>query len=323
VLADTLLPGKSTRLSYMTTIGSAALDGDGVNRAYGLALGPTGDTVKAPVSAVAVVVRPGIFTDHGIVIGKIFFEENENGSQEFSEAGIAGVELWMEDGTHIITGNDGKFSLPDVKPGQHVIRVDQRTLPAGSTLLPDGTESAGSGATRFIRLVEGGVARADFHVRPPRQASLELSVAPFTPSGRLRASFVVRCATKHLPSTIVLIDTLPKGLLYDMHSLTLNGSSIAGTRGLSRSLRLELPVRPLESLDTVSVALVSDSSYTKRVGVMRPTLVLSYPQRRDAVFRTVETFSVPANGSFGSLTPQRAKEAAVTATAEQRKKGSD
>src|ERR1035438_4607854 len=41
------------------------------------------------------------------------------------EVGVKGVELWMEDGTRITTGDDGKFSLPNVKPGQHVLRVNE------------------------------------------------------------------------------------------------------------------------------------------------------------------------------------------------------
>jgi uncharacterized repeat protein (TIGR01451 family) len=307
VLPDTLAPGKSTRLSYMTTLGSGSMDGDGVNHAYGLAQSLGGDTVRSLVASISVVVRPGIFTDHGIVIGKVFFEENENGVQDYGENGIAGVELWMEDGTHIITGDDGKYSLPDVKPGQHVIRIDQRTLPAGSTVLAIESESAGKGTTRFVRLVDGGIARADFHVRPPHQASLAASVSPSPATGQIQASFVIKCRTKPLPSMIALADTLPRGLSYDMQSLTLNGSPVAGLTGQTRMLYLELPIGQADSLDSVRVNIVRDTSFVKRVGVMRPKLVVSYPRRRDAVFGTVETFAIPGPAEFGSLTERKGK----------------
>jgi uncharacterized repeat protein (TIGR01451 family) len=322
VLGDTLAPGKSTRLSYMTQIGSAAMDGNGVNHAFGIAQSLTGDTVKSAVASVGVVVRPGIFTDHGIVIGKVFFEEVENGSQEYGENGIAGVELWMEDGTHIITGDDGKYSLPDVKPGQHVIRIDQRTLPAGSTVLAMESESAGRGSSRFIRLVEGGIARADFHIRPPHQASIEAKVASPTTSGQLPASFIIKCRTHPLPSAIVLADTLPTGLLYDMQSLTLNGATIAGLNGQSRTLHVALPVGLADTVDTVNVNIVRDTAFAKRVGVMRPKLVLSYPLRRDAVFGTVETFAVPGATDYGSLKPVQANGDAYRSTENKGKKGS-
>ncbi len=322
VLADSLQPGKSTRLSYMASIGSGAMDGDGVNHAFGIAQNLAGDTVQSAVASVGVVVRPGIFTDHGIVIGKVFFDELENGVQDYGEAGIAGVELWMEDGTHIITGDDGKYSLPDVKPGQHVIRMDQRTLPAGSMPLALETESAGDGTTRFIRLVDGGVARADFHVRPPQQASVQLSVSSAPPSGQLQASFVMQCAGTPLPSAMVLVDTLPRGLLYDLGSLQLNGSPLPGFNGQSRLLRVDLAARPDGSCDTVRVGIVRDSSFTKRVGVARPKLVISYPHHRDAVFGTVETFAVPGSPVLGSLAPGHAESDASDKITQQESRGS-
>ena len=310
-LSDTLGAGKSARLTYMATVGSGAMDGDGINHAYGLADNLAGDTIQSAVTSAGVVVRPGIFTDHGIVIGKVFFDELEDGVQEYAEPGIAGVELWMEDGTHIITGQDGKYSLPDVKPGQHVIRIDRRTLPAGSTPLAMQSESAGDGSTRFIRLVDGGVARADFHIRPPQQASLQMTVAPDRDSGQPRASFVIRCAAAPMPSAIALVDTLPLGLMYDLGSLRLNGSPLPGYTGHSRSLRVEFPSRPAPSprrdgegyIDSVKVNIIRDSTFMKRVGVVRPKLIVSYPHRRDAVFGTVETFALHGSPVLGSASP--------------------
>jgi len=321
-LPDTLGPGKTTHLSYMVTIGSGAMEGDGVNHASGIAYDIAGDSVQSAVASASVAVRPGVFTDHGIVIGKVYFDVMENGSQEYGEAGIAGVELWMEDGTHIITGDDGKYSLPDVKPGQHVIRVDQRTLPAGSRLLAPGTETAGDGSSRFIRLVDGGVARADFYVRPPQQATLQLSVAPSPRTGQLQASFVVSCLTPPLPSAIVLVDTLPGGLMYDLQTIEVNGSHLPGLAGQSRSLRTELPIRTGPSIDTVRVDIVREESCARRVGVARPKLIVSYPRHRDAVFGTVETFAVPGTPSLGSLTGSPADHESSQRKEREQEKGS-
>ncbi|MBP1657487.1 MAG: hypothetical protein H6Q31_2088 [Bacteroidetes bacterium] len=166
-LQDTLDAGENVRLTYALTIGAGALDGHGINRARGAGVDLAGDTVRSGESSIQVLVHPGVFTDRGIIIGKVFADLNGNGIQEQDESGITGVELWMEDGTHIVTGDDGKYSLPEVMPGQHVIRVDQRTLPKSSQLLARGTEFAGDGSSRFVRLVEGGIARADFYVSSP------------------------------------------------------------------------------------------------------------------------------------------------------------
>jgi hypothetical protein len=122
---------------------------------------------------------------------------------------------------------------------------------------------------------------------------------------------------------MVLVDTLPKGLAYDMQSLMLNGSAVPGLTGQSRALHLELPVRQVDSLDTVTVYIVRDTSFAKRVGVARPKLVLSYPERRDAVFRTVETFAIPGDHSLGTLAPRPASNEASLGAERKGQKGSE
>jgi uncharacterized repeat protein (TIGR01451 family) len=288
-LSDTLQAGKSMRLSYTVTIGAGALDGQGINRANGVGQDLAGDTVRSGESSVQVLVHPGVFTDRGVVIGKVFFDRNGNGIQEEGELGIAGVELWMEDGTHIVTGDDGKYSLPEVKPGQHVIRVDRRTLPAGSELLAIGTEFAGDGSSRFIRLVEGGIVRADFHVAPPRQASLEVKlVHGSTAAGYngLMGRYTIRWNEKVSAPSIALVDTLTRGFHYDLRSVVASDSCTTGGAGDSRTLCLYLRPMLNHSIDSVQVAIRADSALRQGSVALRPRLVLSYPKRRDAVIET-------------------------------------
>ena len=287
-IPDTPPPGKSLLLSYMTTIGAGAVEGDGVNHAYAIAQDLAGDTVRSEVASAGVVVRPGVFTDRGIVIGKVFFDSNKDGLQQYPDEGISGVELMMEDGTRIVTGDDGKYSLPEVLPGQHVIRLNLRTLPAGSKVIAYGTESAGDGASRFIRLVEGGIARADFHVIPPGQASLEMIPVPTPAFEECAASYVVRWNEAGKPIAVSLIDTLPQGYSYDPASLTVNGSVPRQAGNSSRFLRLELTARARGSMDTVKVSIRRDTSSLKNSLSSRPCLVLSYPGWRDAVIRPYE-----------------------------------
>jgi uncharacterized repeat protein (TIGR01451 family) len=291
---DTLAPGRSTRLSYMTTIGAGAMDGDGLNHAYASARSLSGDSVRSAVASVGVVVRPGVFTDHGIVIGKVVVDNNANGLQDDDESGIAGVELWLEDGTHIVTGDDGKYSLPDVRPGQHVIRIDRRTLPVGSTVLAIGTESAGDGTSRFIRLVDGGVARADFHVAPPRQASLEMSVSSGSSSDRIRAMYAIRWHDLTNPSAISLVDSLPRGFTFDQRSLRLNGAAVTGSSLSTPTLNLALPIPARKTTDSVEVDILPDGSAAGQSITIRPSLVLNYAQRGTVRFVAASTFVCPA-----------------------------
>ena len=81
-----------------------------------------------------VQIQQGVFSDRGLIVGKVFYDDNQNRYQDSGEAGLKGIELMMEDGTRIITGDDGKYSVPDIAAGDHVIRLREYTLPKGDQL---------------------------------------------------------------------------------------------------------------------------------------------------------------------------------------------
>ncbi|HSV27784.1 MAG TPA: hypothetical protein VLH60_07815, partial [Sedimentisphaerales bacterium] len=72
--------------------------------------------------------------DLGTVIGKVFHDANGNGTQDEGEQPIGAVRIIMEDGTLITTDADGRFHVPGVLPGRHVLMIDERTLPEGASL---------------------------------------------------------------------------------------------------------------------------------------------------------------------------------------------
>jgi len=305
-ITDTLHAGETRTLTYAVQIGAGALEGDGINRAFAAGKDPAGDSLVSAVSSVQVTVRPGLFTDHGIVIGKVFNDLNENGIQDDGEAGIPAVELWMEDGTRILTGDDGKYSLPDVKPGQHVLRVNQHTLPTGSLLLAPRAELAGDGVSRFIRLTEGGIARTDFYVRPPRQASLITVYS--TPSAvsidePVRATYTVQIHDPGKALTAALEDTLSPGFRFDLTSITVNGTAAPLGPGRSAGVRLIIGREGAIAPAVVCVKIYADSSAIGRRIAHRGRLVLSYPQRRDAVFVSQENHTAAGTAHDNAAAP--------------------
>jgi uncharacterized repeat protein (TIGR01451 family) len=174
-LADSIAPGATVRLTYRLAVGAGALDGTGVNTAYASALTPLGQRMVSAVSSDRVEIRAGVFTERGLVVGKVFYDDNENIWQDPGEEGLKGIELLMEDGTRVITGDDGKFSLPDVSPGEHVLRLRETTLPPGDELLLGYSDFAYVASSRFVRVPESGIARADFYVRRAPRASTTIT----------------------------------------------------------------------------------------------------------------------------------------------------
>lgn len=163
-LTDSLPPSSSVEFVYRLVVGAGGIEGNGINTAQAFAVSQYGtNMMSAPVSE-RVEVRRGVFTTHGLIIGKVFYDDNKNKYQDSGEVGVKGVELMMEDGTRIITGDDGKYSIPDVLPGEHVIRVRTHTLPKNSSLEMGYNDFARDSTSRFVKLTESGIARVDFYL---------------------------------------------------------------------------------------------------------------------------------------------------------------
>jgi uncharacterized repeat protein (TIGR01451 family) len=163
-LKDSLPPSSSVEFVYRLVVGAGGVEGNGINTAQAFAVSQYGMKMQsAPVSE-RVEVRRGVFTTHGLIIGKVFYDDNKNKYQDSGEVGVKGIELMMEDGTRIITGDDGKYSIPDVLPGEHVIRVRTHTLPKNTSLEMGYNDFARDSTSRFVKLTESGIARADFYL---------------------------------------------------------------------------------------------------------------------------------------------------------------
>ena len=163
-LVDSLLPNTTLTFSYRLVVGAGGIEGTGINTAQAFATTSTGRAIGSATASERIEVQRGVFTYRGLIIGKVFYDDNRNVAQDEGEEGVKNVELMMEDGTRVITGDDGKYSLPDVPPGLHVIKVRQHTLPEGVVLLPGYGAFAHDPSSRFVKLTEGNIARADFYL---------------------------------------------------------------------------------------------------------------------------------------------------------------
>ncbi|MFC1668065.1 SdrD B-like domain-containing protein, partial [Chlamydiota bacterium] len=112
-------------------------------------------------SSVTVRIAIDPLFDLGTVIGKVFNDVNKNGIQDEDELGVAGVRLVTEYGVIVYTDFDGKYHIPAVRPGRHVIKIDKDTLPAGSEVL---TEEA-----YLVKITEGLLAKVNFAVTIPEE----------------------------------------------------------------------------------------------------------------------------------------------------------
>ena len=164
LLKDSLAAGASVRFVYRLAVGAGAVEGNGINTAQAFAVSQFGTPMVSAEVAERIEIRRGVFSTHGLIIGKVFFDDNQNKYQDSTENGVKGIELMMEDGTRIVTGDDGKYSVPDVLPGEHVIRVRTHTLPKEAFLEMGYNDFARDSTSRFVNVTESGIARVDFYL---------------------------------------------------------------------------------------------------------------------------------------------------------------
>jgi large repetitive protein len=144
-------------LTYRVSVGPGALQGDGINRAQAFHLQSNSQSATAKVT-----VLPGVFSDKGYIIGKVYVDCNRNRVQDDSELGIPGVRLYLEDGTHTVTDSEGKFSFYGINNRTHVLKLDNTTMPAGSELINLSNRNAGDAGSRFVDLKAGELHKANF-----------------------------------------------------------------------------------------------------------------------------------------------------------------
>ena len=162
--------GAQRTLSYRVRVGPGALQGDGTNRAHATSAGPLAKRSNDSHSTVQVL--PGVFGNRGFLLGQVYADCNHNQQRDDGEPGIAGVRLFLQDGSHVTTDRLGRYSLYGLKPLTHVIKLDRSTLPAGMGLGMDSdaesalsalaNRHAGDAGSRFVDMKNGELQRADF-----------------------------------------------------------------------------------------------------------------------------------------------------------------
>ena len=158
--------GESKSITYRVLIGSTALGGDGINRATATARNAQDQALVSREAQWPVEVSRGLMNTDGIIIGKVYHDINRDGIQqkEAGELGVAGIRIYMENGSFIVTDPEGKYNFYGVSAKTHVLKVDRTTLPRETELITQSNRNAGDAGSRFVDLKYGELHRADFAI---------------------------------------------------------------------------------------------------------------------------------------------------------------
>lgn len=164
---NTALPREGAIIvAYAAQLTPDALRGDGRNLANVNALRTDNDLeVRDGPAIYRIRVNPGILSDCGNILGRVFVDKNFDGEQQPGEPGVANAVVWMDDGNRITTDENGLFHVTCVLPGARTGALDLTTLP-GYTLAPNLRFIERNSPSRLVRLSPGGTVRMNFGVTP-------------------------------------------------------------------------------------------------------------------------------------------------------------
>ncbi len=154
---------------YAARLTPDAIRGTGRNSATVTAQrADSGFRIQDGPSVYRIVLDPGIFSDCGTLIGRVFEDKNFDGEQQSGEAGIPNAVIFLDDGNRVVTDADGLFSVQKMLPGQRTGTLDLSSLP-GYTLAPNLYFNERNSYSRLVNLAPGGLVRMNFGVTPTFQ----------------------------------------------------------------------------------------------------------------------------------------------------------
>jgi hypothetical protein len=78
------------------------------------------------------VVGDSVF-DRSWVRGRVFCDLDGDGFAGPHDPGVFGARVYVDTGRYAITDRDGKYHLTDLPPGIRMVKIDENTIPPGST----------------------------------------------------------------------------------------------------------------------------------------------------------------------------------------------
>jgi uncharacterized repeat protein (TIGR01451 family) len=158
VALPTLAPGTERRISYAAEVKPGAAPGDAVNRAQAVGDG----SLASNVADAAVRIERDSIAGRMTILGRV--TDGGCGADPAKADGVSGVRVMLEDGSYAVTDRDGRYHFEGVRPGTHVVQIDDMTLPADRAAAdcPRNTRSGGRAFSRFVDGRGGALKRVDF-----------------------------------------------------------------------------------------------------------------------------------------------------------------
>ena len=263
----TMAPHEIRELRFRTRVRAGAPAGE----ALAVAAAQAG-TVRSNAAPARVRVRGDVFADEAGIVGEVVVQGAHGGS-----SALAGVRLWLDDGTWAVTDARGRFSFNGITPRTHALKLDRTSLPPRSYPVATDRRDAGTPGLRFVDVLRGELVRADFVVAGDTSALREAHDRRLAAASRDEAARVLAHAIERpeqralpgdmrsLPAAAIVTGERESGERDGVHTAgmpvtaarVVRAAAVASLDQLLPSLDPELGFVGLADLDTVASSQVN------------------------------------------------------------------
>ena len=155
---ESLAAGQTAEIRYVVEITGSAPEGEAINQVQSV-----NPAQASNIATASIEVESDLFSDNSFLTGRMII--GQCGATGSDLAGLPDVRLYLSDGRYVDSDSEGRWQVPDLIPGTHVIRIDETTISDGYQLSEcrDNTRKAGAINSRFVELEGGTLWVEDFY----------------------------------------------------------------------------------------------------------------------------------------------------------------
>lgn len=262
-IVGNMAAGGDVRITYVAEATAATPLGVAVNSARA-----GNNVVQSNMARASVTVREDLMRARALLAGRVLEANSCEAGDRAAARPLPGARLYLEDGRYVVTDARGRWHFDDLRPGTHVLQLDEHGLPKGVEIMDcdRNSRSAGTPFSRFVDLQGGTLWQQDFYVKRAqplhlrmeeirRQVGVQLSSEPVAEG----VSFALAITHPDLALEGGRLQVLmPRDLAVQPGTLRLDGNLLADPVADDKGWSLDLPTLPAGTTSTVSwtVALV-------------------------------------------------------------------
>ena len=242
-----LAASATATVRYVVEVTPAAHTGAADNTAAATG-GLTSNTAHA-----SVLVTQDLYSDKALLVGRVI-DGSCDDKVDNDAKGLANARILLEDGSYILTDQEGRWHMDNLRPGTHVVQLDLDSLPKDYEVVAceKNDRFAGRAYSQFVNLRGGTLWRADFYVqkKAPETVRIKqtLSAQPANDATIVSLALDSSAEVTGYSATVML----PEFAKYVPGSAKLNGASIPDPDSVDRALIFRSQARPAQWQDQYS-----------------------------------------------------------------------